>query len=303
VTVAEIFLVDFSDRFGDWYDTTVCAERVGPVELGGGVTLSATADYETAMLADLVVVPGWSLETPPHATLVSAVRRASDAGARIMSICTGAFVLGHAGLLDGRRATTHWAEASELARRFPLATIEPRALFIDAGPVLTSAGMSAGIDLALHVVRGDYGVAAANALASRLVLPAYRSGGQAQFVDFPLTPAADDPVPDLLEWLRTHLDQPHHLADLAARVHVSPRTLTRRFQSVTGTTPQQWLTRERVVAAQRLLEDSDRSVEQIARRIGFSSAAHLRQLFRRHVGSSPREYRAAFQARRAATLH
>ncbi|MFU8852850.1 helix-turn-helix domain-containing protein [Micromonospora sp. SL1-18] len=304
VTVNEIFGVDYSDRFGSWYRTRTCGLVPGPVDLDGGVTVQAPHGLDEAERADLLIVPGWTKEreVPPQA-LLTTLRRAYRRGARIMSICTGAFVLGHAGLLDKRRVTTHWAQAPLLASLFPAAAVDPRALFIDDGRILTAAGMSAGIDLALHVVRGDFGADAAAALARRLVLAGYRSGGQAQFVDTPLNPDPGDPLPDLLDWLRQHLAQRWSLHSLAARVHMSPRTLARRFQRLTGMSPHQWLARERILAAQRLLETGDESVEQIAARTGIGSASNLRYSFRRELGISPQAYRARFRSRRNLAGH
>ncbi|MFB9542381.1 GlxA family transcriptional regulator [Micromonospora sagamiensis] len=297
VTVNEVFGVDYSHRFGSWYRTRACGLTPGPVELDGGVIVQAGCGLDEAERADLVVVPGWTREheVPPR-ELLATLRGAYRRGARIMSICTGAFVLGHAGLLDGRRVTTHWAMAPLLASLFPAATVEPRALFVDDRRVLTAAGMSAGMDLALHVVRGDFGADAAAALARRLVLAGYRSGGQAQFVDAPLGPEPDDPLPDLLDWLRQHLDQRWSLGSLGARVHMSPRTLSRRFHRLTGMSPHQWLLRERILAAQRLLESGDEPVAQIAVRTGMGSAGNLRHSFRRELGVSPQAYRTSFRA-------
>jgi AraC family transcriptional activator FtrA len=301
VTVYEIFGVDYSPRFGTWYRTRTCAVTPGQVELGGGVTVHAAYGLDEAETADLLVVPGWTREqeVPPRA-LLTALRRAHDRGARIMSICTGAFILGHAGLLDRRRATTHWSTAPLLASLFPTATVDPRALFVDDRGVLTSAGMSAGIDLALHIVRTDFGADAAAAIARRLVLAGYRSGGQAQFVDVPLSPDPDDPLPELLDWMRQHLDQRWSLSALGARVHMSPRTLARHFHRLTGMSPHRWLTRERVLAAQRLLEVSDEPIDRVAQRTGIGSAANLRQTFRRELGISPQAYRARYRSRAAA---
>lgn len=301
VTVHEVFGVDYAHRFGSWYDTTVCGMQPGPVSLGSGVTVSATHGLESIVDADLVVIPGWAdnRQRPPD-ELLDAITYAYAAGAELMSVCTGAFVLGHTGLLDGRRVTTHWSVAGALARAFPRAIVEPRALFVDDDRLLSSAGMSAGIDLALHVVRRDYGAAVATALARRLVVSAYRTGGQAQFVDVTMLPDAADPLPGLLDWMRAHLDEQQSLSDLAARVHVSPRTLTRRFLALTGTTPHQWLIRERLQAVQHLLEVSNEPIERIARRTGFPSATNMRQLFRRHLGTAPQSYRTAYRTRRSA---
>lgn len=297
VTVNEIFGVDYSDRFGSWYRTRTCGLTPGPVELDGGITVQAGHGLDRAERADLLVVPGWTREheVPPR-ELLRALGGAYRRGARIMSVCTGAFVLGYAGLLDGRRATTHWSMAPLLASSFPAATVQPRALFVEDRRVLTAAGMSAGMDLALHVVRGDFGADVAAALARRLVLAGYRSGGQAQFVDAPLDPEPDDPLPGLLDWLRQHLDQRWSLESLGDRVHMSPRTLSRRFHRLTGMSPHRWLLRERILAAQRLLERGDEPVARIAVRTGMGSAGNLRHSFRRELGVSPQAYRARFRA-------
>jgi AraC family transcriptional activator FtrA len=298
VTVNEIFGVDYSNRFGSWYQTRTCALSPGNVELDTGVSVHAPYSLDEAERADLVVVPGWTAEheVPPE-PLLTTLRRAHQQGARIMSICTGAFILGHAGLLNHRRATTHWSTAELLASLFPAAQVDPRPLFVDDSGILTAAGMSAGMDLALHVVRGDFGADAAATLARRLVLAGYRSGGQAQFVDFLLNPDPDDPLPELLDWMRQHLDQRWSLRSLSARVHMSPRTLTRHFQRITGTTPHQWITRERLLTAQRLLEAGDEPIEKIAARTGMGSAANLRQTFRRELGIPPQVYRTTFRSR------
>ncbi|MGI5239366.1 GlxA family transcriptional regulator [Dactylosporangium sp. CA-139066] len=301
ITVNEIFGIDYSDRFGSWYQTKNCAVMPGRVELDSGVSVHAPYALEEAERADLLIVPGWIPEkdSPPPA-LLTTLRRAYRRGARLMSICTGAFILGHAGLLDHRRVTTHWSTAGLLASLFPTATVDSRALFIDDHRILTAAGMSAGIDLALHVVRGDFGADAAATLARRMVLAGYRSGGQAQFVDIPLSPDPGDPLPDLLDWMRQHLDQRWSLRSMGAQMHMSPRTLTRRFQRLTGTTPQQWLTRERILAAQRLLEAGDEPIARIAALTGIGSASNLRQIFRREVGISAQQYRAKFRSHRTA---
>ncbi|MGZ4592399.1 MAG: GlxA family transcriptional regulator [Actinomycetes bacterium] len=298
VTVSEVFGADHAPQSGGWYDTRVCAAQPGPVPLGAGLTVTATHDLDAVADSGLVVVPGWADETSqPPRRLLQALRAAYAAGSRIMSVCTGAFVLGHAGLLDGRRATTHWSSTAQLARMFPDALVEPSALFVDDGQILTSAGMTAGIDLALHVVRTDFGPHVAAALARRLVVSAYRAGGQGHVVDVVALPDAEDPLPSLLDWMRAHLCEPQPLTMLAARVHMSPRTLTRRFLAVTGTTPHQWLIRERLLAVQRLLEVSNEPIERIARRTGFPSSTNMRQLFRRHVGIAPQSYRTAHRSR------
>ncbi|MGK5740291.1 helix-turn-helix domain-containing protein [Micromonospora sp. URMC 103] len=300
VTVNEIFGVDHSKRFGTWYRSRTCAPTPGQVDLDGGVSVHAPYGLDETEGAELLIVPGWTREreVPPR-PLLAALRRAHRRGARIMSVCTGAFVLGHAGLLDHRRVTTHWSAARLLASLFPAATVDPRALFVDDRGVLTAAGMSAGVDLALHVVRGDFGADAAAALARRMVLAGYRGGSQAQFVDVPLAPDPGDPLPELLDWVRQHLDQRWSLGSLGERVHMSPRTLARHFHRLTGTSPHRWLTRERVLAAQRLLEIGDEPMDRVAARTGLGSVTNLRQTFRRELGVSPRAYRARFRSRAA----
>jgi AraC family transcriptional regulator, transcriptional activator FtrA len=298
VTVYEIFGVDYSHRFGSWYRTITCAQTPGSVRLDGGVAVDAPYGLDKAVEADLVVVPGWTKEdeVPPR-PLLTTLCRAHERGARIMSICTGAFMIGYAGLLDHRRVTTHWSTAGALATLFPKAKVDPRALFVDDRGILTAAGMSAGMDLALHIVRNDFGADAAAALARHLVLAGYRSGGQSQFVDFPLDPDPGDPLPELLDWMRQNLDQRWPLSSLGDRVHMSPRTVTRRFKRLTGTSPHQWLLRERLLAAQRLLESGDEPIERIAIRTGMGSATNLRQAFHRELGTSPQAYRSHHRAR------
>jgi transcriptional regulator GlxA family with amidase domain len=233
-------------------------------------------------------------EEPP-AELVDAVRAAHDAGARIVSLCTGAFVLAAAGLLDGRRATTHWIHAATLAARYPKVRVDPDVLYVDEGDVLTSAGKVAGIDLCLHLVRLDHGAAVANALARRLVMPPHRDGGQAQYTTPPASAAQDHALSDLLPWVTARLHMPLTVVDLARRVGMSTRTLTRHFNAVTGTTPLQWLLTQRIYQAQELLETTSQSIEQIAARTGMGSAATLRRHFNRAVGVPPDTYRRTFR--------
>jgi len=217
-----------------------------------------------------------------------------------MSLCTGAFALAEAGLLDGRRATTHWAECDEFARRHPNVTVDPGVLFVDEGDILTSAGSAASIDLCLHVVRQDHGTEIATQLARQLVVPPQRDGGQAQYIEAPM-PELDSAslFAGTVSWLQEHLDQPITVEDLAARSAMSPRTFARRFLASTGTTPYQWLVRQRVQLAQRLLEMSDLPIDSVAEKSGFSTAANLRKHFSRAVRTSPQAYRRTFQDRRA----
>lgn len=247
--------------------------------------------------AATIIVPAWTGHShrPPDA-MTDALRRAHRRGARIMSVCSGAFALGHAGLLDGRRATTHWMHAQELADTFPNVDVDPDVLYVDEGQILTSAGTAAGIDLCLHVTRLDHGVEFANAVARRMVVPPHRDGGQAQFVVTPVeVDDGGDPLAATLDWAVEHLDEPLTVQILARRAMTSPRTFARRFRAVTGTTPLQWLLRQRILQAQRLLEETDVPVEVVAQRCGFGSASVLRTHFKRMLDTSPLVYRRTFR--------
>jgi AraC family transcriptional activator FtrA len=248
--------------------------------------------------ADTVIVPGWAdVDVEPSAGLVDAVRAAHEAGARVASLCTGAFVLAAAGLLDGRRATTHWAHTEVLADRYPLVTVDPDVLYVDNGSVLTSAGKAAALDLCLHLVRLDHGSAVANAVARRLVVPPHRAGGQAQFVAAPVPARDDHPLAALLPWIVERLDQPLTVEDLARRARMSSRHLGRHFRAATGTTPLQWLLTQRIRRAQELLETTDDSIDAIASATGMGTATTLRRHFNRTVGVPPDTYRRTFRSR------
>jgi transcriptional regulator GlxA family with amidase domain len=217
-----------------------------------------------------------------------------------VSLCTGAFALAAAGLLDGRRATTHWTECGALARQHPRVTVDPGVLFVDEGDILTSAGSAASIDLCLHVVRQDYGTEIATQLARQLVVPPQREGGQAQYIDAPMPVLGHSSLfAGTVDWLQEHLDEPITVEDLATRAAMSPRTFARRFLASTGTTPYQWLIQQRIQLAQRLLETSDLPVDSVAEKSGFCTAANLRKHFSRAVHTSPQAYRRTFAARRA----
>ena len=213
----------------------------------------------------------------------------------MLSVCSGAFILGEAGLLDGRRCTTHWRNAEELARRYPAAKVDPDVLYVDDDPVITSAGTAAGIDACLYLVRKEQGSRVANGIARRMVVPPHRDGGQAQYVDQPVAAFCDGTLRDLLEWLRAHLDQPLTVRQLAARANMSERTFARRFVQDTGTTPQRWLIGQRILLAQQLLEESDETVDAIADRTGFGNATALRHHFRAWRGTTPNAYRRLFR--------
>jgi transcriptional regulator GlxA family with amidase domain len=296
----EVFGIDRSDDVGfPWYRFLVCGADPSPITTKTGFTLNAPYGLEGLRRADTIVVPAsghLAGSTSENERLLDALRRAHRRGARIMSVCSGAFVLAAAGLLDGRTATTHWMYASELARSYPKITVDPDVLYVDDGDILTSAGTAAGIDLCLHVVRQDYGAEAANVVARRMVIPPHRDGGQAQFVATPLPDVpADDPFADTLVWIQAHLDEPLAVPDLARRSAMSPRTFARRFRDTTGATPHQWLLRQRILLAQRLLERTDLSVDVIATQCGLGTATNLRQHFQRIVRTSPNAYRRTFQ--------
>lgn len=295
-----VFGVDRQDAGVPRYRLLVCAGEDGPLRTTGGLELTAPYGLDALGRAGTVVVPAWrSISQPPPATALSALRRAHEEGARIIGLCTGAFVLAAAGLLDGRPATTHWMYAPTLAKRYPSVHVDPRELFVDDGDILTSAGTAAGIDLCLHVVRTDHGADAANALARRLVVPPRRSGGQERYLDRSLPEEiGGDPLAEVVAWALEHLHEQFDVETLAARAYMSRRTFDRRFRSLTGSAPLQWLITQRVLQAQRLLETSDYSVDEVAGRCGFRSPVALRGHFRRQLGSSPASYRAAFRARR-----
>ncbi|MFD5323655.1 helix-turn-helix domain-containing protein [Streptomyces sp. NPDC127092] len=277
------------------YDLTVCGP--GPVR-AGRFLLEPDHGLDRLRDARTVVVPGWAdVDVAPPAALVDAVRAAHDAGARVASLCTGAFVLAAAGLLDGRRATTHWAHTDVLAARHPRVTVDPDVLYVDDGSVLTSAGKAAALDLCLHLVRLDHGSAVANTVARRLVVPPHRDGGQAQFVTTPVPAPGNHPLGELFPWVMARLDWPLTVEDLARRAGMSSRHLARHFRAVTGTTPLRWLLAQRIRRAQELLETTDDGMESIAAATGMGTATTLRRHFARTVGVPPDTYRRTFRVR------
>ncbi|HEX2698890.1 MAG TPA: helix-turn-helix domain-containing protein [Acidimicrobiales bacterium] len=293
----EVFGIDRSELVDPWYRFLVCASTPGPTRTSVGFTIDTPYGLEEVRRADTVIVPAWGVTAQDvPGELVDALRAAHRRGARLLSVCSGAFVLAATGLLDGRRATTHWMYTDLLAQRHPEIDVDPRVLYVDEGDVMTSAGTAAGIDLCLHVVRLDHGAEVANAVARRMVVPPHRDGGQAQFVEAPVAPSAgDDPLATTLGWMLEHLDRPLTVDDLAERSHMSPRHFARRFRAVTGTTPHQWLLSQRVLLATRLLETTDEPVELVAYRCGMGTAANLRAHFQRAVGTSPQSYRRTFR--------
>jgi AraC family transcriptional regulator, transcriptional activator FtrA len=281
------------------YSFGLASVRSGPVRSSTGIDVVAPAGIEALWDADTIIVPGIEVDTDPEgfAIAAEAVARAHETGARVMSICTGAFVLAEAGVLDGRRATTHWDSTDRLARRYPRVAVDPSVLYVDEGSVLTSAGVAAGLDLCLHVIRRDHGAALAAQIARRTVVAPHRDGGQAQFVARPI---AEETSPGTsLEatraWALERLDHTLDVTTLARQACMSPRSFARRFRAETGTTPAQWLLDQRTRVAQGLLETTDLPVEHVAVRTGFGSATTLRTHFGRRLATTPTAYRRAFR--------
>ncbi|MFE9422601.1 helix-turn-helix domain-containing protein [Kitasatospora sp. NPDC006697] len=282
-----------------WYGLKVCAERPGtPLEMVGGFSLVARHGLDELAAADTVVVVAVpdAFRGEVSAELVRALRTAHERGARIVSICSGAFALAAAGLLDGRAATTHWRYAELLRQRYPAVRVDPDVLYVDHGDLLTSAGSAAGIDLCLHLVRSDHGAVVANTVARRFVVPPHRDGGQAQFVEAPVPalPPEEDPVGRSMRWALEHLTEPLTVALLAGAANLSERSYLRHFTARTGTSPMRWVTTQRIAASLPLLEAPDGTVEEIAAAVGFESAATYRHHFSRTMHTSPSGYRRAF---------
>ncbi|MER7675342.1 helix-turn-helix domain-containing protein [Streptomyces sp. NPDC096934] len=300
--VCEVFGIDRSDDGLPVYDFAVASAEGPTLSTHAGFTLRTEHGLDRLESADLIALPAGdayaSRAYPPE--LLAALRRAVDRGARVLSVCSGVFVLGAAGLLDGRRCAVHWHHADELARQYPRTTVEPDVLYVDADPVITSAGTAAGIDACLHIVRKEQGPEVANAIARRMVVPPHRDGGQAQYIERPLPRSACDTVGEVLVWMERHLGEEVTVEQLAARAHMSPRTFARRFQQETGTTPYRWILRQRVLLAQELLEATDETMDAIAGRAGFGTAAALRHQFVRSLGTTPQAYRRTFRVPRIA---
>ena len=289
----EVFGVDRSDLTPRWYRFSVVGVGEGPVAVGHGLTVPAGAGVAAIADADTVVVPACAdVHASSPRELIDALRAAHARDARIVSLCSGAFVLAQAGLLDGRRAVTHWMHAAELARRHPAVDVDAGALYVRDGSVWTSAGNAAAIDLCLEIVRVDHGRAVGNEVARRMVTPPFRGGGQAQYLRYDRAGEAVGTV-DIAEWVERHLADAT-VASMARRVGVSGRTLTRRFRETTGSSPQAWLLRQRLAAAQELLETTTLTTEVIARRVGLGTAGNLRTRFRAAFGTGPADYRQIF---------
>lgn len=292
----EVFGWDRSYLGVPWYDFKVVAADPTPIRTVTGFTIDTPYDLDELAQADTVIVPGWSdPDVKPSPELVTALRNSYERGARLVSICIGAFVLAEAGLLAGRPATTHWAFVDQFRARYPTVRLDPNVLYVDDGQILTSAGTAAGMDLCLHLVRLDHGAEVANGVARRVVMPPHRDGGQAQYIDMPVAPRAGSDLQPTLDWARGHLDQPLSVEQLAAHAAMSPRTFARRFKAHTGTTPHEWLLDQRIDVARRMLESSDQTIDWIASRAGFGSAAALRHHFQRRLHTSPNRYRRTFR--------
>ena len=295
--LCELFGYDRTAEGLPGYEFAVCTIDGAPVRTHAGFTIAPSHDLGPADDADLVaVVPGNSQQEPPEAVL-DVLRRAHARGAWVMSLCTGAFALGAAGLLDDRRCTTHWRHTDALAARFPLAKVDPNVLYVADGNVITSAGTAAAVDCGLHLIREAQGSAVATQVARRMVVPPHRDGGQAQFIETPVQPVECETLQPLLNHVLECLDEPHNVDTLAAQAHMAPRTFARKFRAETGATPHDWLTAQRVLLARRMLEDSDLGVDTIAVRAGFGSAATLRHHFGHRLGTTPQAYRSMFRTR------
>jgi AraC family transcriptional regulator, transcriptional activator FtrA len=302
-TVCEVFGIDRSDDGVPPFELRVCGEVAGQaVATTVGADFVPSRGLEGLEGADLVVVSA-TRSRQFSDEVIDAVRSAAAAGSTMLSICSGSFVLGAAGLLDDRPCTTHWMHSDELHERFPSAKVDPDVLFVDDGNLITSAGTAAGIDACLHVVRRELGSAAVNVIARRMVVPPQRDGGQRQFVEMPVPVCRSEGLAPVLDWVLEHLDVEHSVSDLARRARMSDRSFARRFVAETGTTPHKWITLQRVLRAQRLLEDTDMGIDEVAQRSGFGSGALLRHHFRKVVGVSPADFRRTFAARSAVAGH
>ncbi|GGM24728.1 GlxA family transcriptional regulator [Dactylosporangium sucinum] len=293
----EVFGIDRADLADPWYELRFAAVEPGRHAARCGLTVDAPHPIASLADADTVLLPAFARarQIEPPEELVRTVRKAYENGRRIVAICTGAYVLAAAGLLDGRRATTHWMNAFDFAQRYPAVTFDPDVLYTSDGTIFTSAGTGAAVDLCLHLVRLDHGAAVANEVARRMVVPPHRDGGQSQFAQPPRPfPRSPDALGPALEWARQRLDQPLTVADLAREARLSPRTFARRCREQLGTTPLQWLVGQRVRLAQELLETTGDSIERIAHRTGFGTPANLRTHFARHTSVTPTTYRQVF---------
>lgn len=296
--LCEAWTIDRSEHGVPDFDYAICAPEPGQVTTSiPGLTINVEHGLDRLAEADLVcmaAIKGNHLDPPVE--VLDALRAAHDRGAKILSVCSGAFVLGEAGLLDGRVCTTHWLYVDDLERRFPDAVVKCDVLYVDDGQIITSAGSAAGLDACLHIIRSEFGASIASTVARRMVVAPHRDGGQAQFIEIPVPVATADTLQPLLEWMTGHLDEDLSVDALAAKAHMAPRTFARRFKAETGTTPYHWLTNQRVMLAERMLEESDETIERIATQAGFSNSTAFRHHFARLRGTSPQQYRRIFRA-------
>jgi AraC family transcriptional activator FtrA len=292
--VTEAFALPRPELGVPWYRFQVCSAQPGSIRALGGLTVEVRSGLRALRDAHTIVVPGWTIDETPPAALLDAIRRAYARGARVVSICSGVFVLAAAGLLDGKRASTHWRYADRLAQRFPRVMVERDVLYVDEGRVLTSAGSAAGVDLCLHIIRKDYGAEIANRVAKRWVVPPHRDGGQSQYVTEVMPTDSATGLAPLLHWAQGNLHRDLAIRDLARRAHMSERSFARHFRAATGTTPHQWLVHQRLIAAQRQLETTNDGIDRVAERVGLGTAATLRHHFRHQLRTAPLAYRKRF---------
>lgn len=293
--IHEVFGLDRTDDGVPPFELLICSPTPGvPLASGNGASVIAPHPLSAALDADLVTIPGGKVDIDPPVEVTDTLREAARRGARLLSVCSGAFILAATGLLDGKRCTTHWRYGDLLAERFPNVLVDTDVLFADEHPIITSAGTAAGIDACLYVVREEHGPVVANAIARRMVVPPHRDGGQRQFVEAPVPRCSDDGFGAILAWMVENLDAGIAVDDLARRAHMSSRTFARRFVDEVGTTPHKWLTEQRVGHARTLLESTDIGIEQVAAQVGFGSATLLRHHFTLSVGLSPTAYRRRF---------
>jgi transcriptional regulator GlxA family with amidase domain len=297
--ICEVFGIDRTEHGGPTFEFHVTAAEPGPIRTKLGFDIQVTEDLSAAADADLIAIPAYEAGLAIHPEILRVVREAEARGAWVLSVCSGAFVLGAAGILDGRRSTTHWMYTDALARAYPETDVDPDVLFVEDRRVVTGAGTAAGIDAALHIVRKELGAAAANVIARRMVVPPQRDGGQSQFIQAPVAECRSDSFAAVTEWMVQNLDRELTVDQLAKRSLMSPRTFARRFRAELGTTPTAWLNRQRLLRAQQLLEETSRSLEEISADTGFGAAAVMRHHFLKVLQTTPTAYRRAFGSRRA----
>lgn len=295
----EVFGLDRTDCGVPAFDFRIATAEPGPVPAAHGLSIHVEHGLDAVADVDLLVVSAIPIGSTAAEPYLETIRAARARGTRLLSMCSGAFVLAAAGVLDGRRATTHWRYAERLARQHPGIDVDPNVLYVDDDGIVTSAGTAAGIDAALHIVRQELGATVATAIARRMVVPPQRDGGQAQYIAVPIPECRDDSLTELIDWMLEHLDEELTVEVLARRAYMSTRTFARRFRDATGASPAAWLNRQRVLRAQHLLEASDADLEEVARRCGFGTAAIMRHHFIRTVGVAPGRYRQAFGERAA----